>query len=160
MANPRRTSVQSQPQSPNPPLLPLSASSSDPTHFSSSSSFFNSLSLFLKRPQAFPFLLSIFVLLTWLSLRFQRSNSPHHYSSSQFQDPNLSTNHDLDANLARFSAVEVPSAIAKDKRGWLVDPVRLALENGIHGEFLNFFCVGEMGFYVLMGPCDLIVTMG
>lgn len=143
MANPRRTSVQSQPQSQNPPLLPLSTSS-DETQFPSSS-LFNSLSLFLKRPQAFPFLLSVFVLLTWLSLRFQRPNSPPHYSSN-FQDPKPSRNLDADANLVRFSAVEVPSAIAKDKRGWLVDPVSLALENGIQGgaQFCASVHMGEI----------------
>lgn len=42
--------------------------------------------------------------------------------------------------------MEVPSAISKDKRGWLVDPVRLALKNGIHGgaQFCASVHIGEI----------------
>ncbi|ONK61508.1 uncharacterized protein A4U43_C08F30660 [Asparagus officinalis] len=146
MANPRRQGLQSQPQSPNPPLLPLSSSSSSSDQ-PQTSSILTSVSLFLKRPQAFPFLLSIFVLLTWLSLRLQRPpQTPSYSSSSQFRDSRLSRSLDLDANLVRFNAVEIPSGIAKDKRGWLVDPVSLALENGIHGgaRFCASVHVGEI----------------
>lgn len=142
MANPRRSTIQSQPQSPNPPLLPLSISSSSSDQAQlPSPSVLNSLFVFLKRPQAFPFLLSIFVLLTWLSLRFERPTS-----LPRFQDPKLSRNLDVAANLVRFSAVEVPSAIAKDKRGWLLDPVSLALQNGISGgaQFCASVHMGEI----------------
>lgn len=131
MANPRRPSLQSQLQAPNPSLLPLSSPSDQPQ--TPSSSLLTSLSLFLKRPQAFPFLLSIFVLLTWLSLRFQRPPSNPSYAPPFQESSESSRVSDGDANLVRFSGVEVPSAIARDKRGWLVDPVSLALENGIHG---------------------------
>lgn len=42
--------------------------------------------------------------------------------------------------------MEVPSAIAKDKRGWLVDLVSLALENGIQGgaQFCASVHMGEI----------------
>lgn len=43
-----------------------------------------------------------------------------------------------DANLVKFHSLS--SDIAKDKRGWLIDPVSLALKSGISGScFLSTF---------------------
>ncbi|XP_021901257.1 uncharacterized protein LOC110817144 [Carica papaya] len=97
----------------------------------------SSLSLvlhFLKKPQAFPILLSIFVLLTWLSLRLQRSaqfSSP----SNHPHDAQQKWSHDEDddkANLVRFKSA-IPSLIRKDNRGWLLNPVSLAIDSRIQG---------------------------
>ena len=113
MANPRRAialHVQTQ-----PPPLPTSAAALPPH-----SSLASSLLHFLKRPASFPFLLSLFVLLTWLSLRFHRPSPP----------PSLGGRptvvHDPQANLVRFPAELHPTPIARDGRGWLLDPVAAA----------------------------------
>ncbi|KAL6272245.1 hypothetical protein ACE6H2_022937 [Prunus campanulata] len=122
MANPRRNSQ----------------SSENPFH-SQSIQFSSALVHFLKKPHAFPFLLSIFLLLTWVSLRLQHSSylssAPSH--SSKDKDNRLthkkwSQLSDSSANLIRFSS-GFPSRIAKDKRGWLLDPISLALDSGISG---------------------------
>ncbi|KAL6534709.1 hypothetical protein OROGR_013384 [Orobanche gracilis] len=66
MANPRRTSYASS-------QLPIS----DPTPqfqsqtHQSAATLLNLLRVFLKKSHVFPFLLSIFLLLTWVSFRFQ-----------------------------------------------------------------------------------------
>lgn len=105
----------------------------------------NSLKFFLKKPHSFPFLLSIFLLLTWVSLRFQRHsrNSSSFSSSSSSMGSSFSTNRQLHggemnsaANLVRFYSLS--SDIAKDKRGWLIDPVSLALQSGISGFLISF----------------------
>ncbi|KAL6539706.1 hypothetical protein OROHE_011477 [Orobanche hederae] len=129
MANPRRTSYSwSQ--------LPIS----DPTPqfqsqtHQSAATLLNSLKVFLKKPHAFPFLLSIFLLLTWVSLRFQ-----HRYSNPSFQQSTYTAVNeknggyvkDSDSNLVKFHSLS--SLVMKDKRGWLVDPVSLALDAGISG---------------------------
>ncbi|XP_074276735.1 uncharacterized protein LOC141637739 [Silene latifolia] len=75
----------------------------------------------LKKPQAFPVLLTIFIFLTWVSLRFQHSSSsiPQKWSREI----------DLKANLVRFSS----SYLSKDKRGWLLNPISAALDARISG---------------------------
>ncbi|KAG9454929.1 hypothetical protein H6P81_007833 [Aristolochia fimbriata] len=117
MANPRRTSN--------------SGSEAPQTQYLS----FSSVVYFLKKPQAFPFLLSIFVFLTWVSLRFQQ---PNHVSSSQSehsseQGRQWKMEADRLANLVRFSSRKFPSDIIKDERGWLLNPVTLAQQAGISG---------------------------
>ncbi|PON89755.1 RmlC-type cupin [Trema orientale] len=95
--------------------------------------YLSSLLHFLKKPHAFPFLLSIFLLLTWLSLRIQRSPDFSAHSS-----PPQRTRHqwthvdDSRANLRRFTS-GFPSPVAKDQRGWLVNPISLALDSGLLG---------------------------
>ncbi|KAG2689853.1 hypothetical protein I3843_09G157000 [Carya illinoinensis] len=118
LANPRRNSYPSG-QSSEGPMFQSSS------HSHSISSF---VLHFLKKPHAFPFLLSIFLFLTWLSLRLQHAShfSPTSYELKSSQDD------DNAANLVRFSS-GFPSPLAKDKRGWLLDPVSLALHSGILG---------------------------
>ncbi|KAL6509063.1 hypothetical protein OROGR_023170 [Orobanche gracilis] len=129
MANPRRTSYSSS-------QLPIS----DPTPqfqsqtHQSAATLLNSLKVFLKKPHAFPFLLSIFLLLTWVSLRLQ-----HRYSNPSFQqstytavdEKNGGYVKDSECNLVKFHSLS--SLVMKDKRGWLVDPVSFALDAGISG---------------------------
>ncbi|KAF8398146.1 hypothetical protein HHK36_017072 [Tetracentron sinense] len=120
MANPRRNSYSNN-QTPENQLQSQSFSLS-------------SLIFFLKRPHAFPFLLSTFLLLTWVSLRLQHS---HHFSSPQKPQSSRgnqkwSREEDENANLVRFSS-RFPSQISRDKRGWLLDPVSVALQAGISG---------------------------
>nr|XP_010922109.1 uncharacterized protein LOC105045504 [Elaeis guineensis] len=134
MANPRRTSLQLQQQNPTLPFSDPPPSPPPPP----CSSTLSAVAVFLKRPQAFPILLSVFVLLTWLSLRLQSPGGGafrlrSHASPSQAQGQGS----DIDANLVRFSAVEFPSQIARDWRGWLLDPVTVAREAGIHGGALD-----------------------
>ncbi|KAE8125065.1 hypothetical protein FH972_019902 [Carpinus fangiana] len=83
---------------------------------------------YLKKPQAFPFLLSVFLLLTWLSLRLQHSSN---FSAPSF-DNKWSKEDDTKANLVRFSS-GFPSTLAKDNRGWSLNPISLALHSGISG---------------------------
>ncbi|KAJ4796094.1 hypothetical protein LUZ62_047340 [Rhynchospora pubera] len=130
MANPRRSALQT--TTTNPTLLPSFSDASPPPPSSVSRSL-SSFAHFLKKPTAFPFLLFVFVLLTWLSLRF-------HHPTSLASDPGGSvsgSNSDADANLVRFSAAVLPSLIAKDKRGWLVDPIAAAREAGLNGGALD-----------------------
>ncbi|KAK6925328.1 hypothetical protein RJ641_009654 [Dillenia turbinata] len=90
-----------------------------------------SILFFLKKPQAFPFLLSFFLLLTWLSLRLQNSSRfsspPQFHASTHTRDEE-----DLNANLVRFPSA-FPSQITRDKRGWLLDPITLARDASISG---------------------------
>ncbi|XP_073008440.1 uncharacterized protein [Typha latifolia] len=138
MANPRRLSLQTQNSNP-------SISLPDPSnpHQSPSFSSFSSLAIFLKKPSAFPFLLSVFILLTWLSLRFSPSSSSRLRSSLSGGAAAVTGgsegggDFDADANLVRFSAVEYPSQIARDHRGWLLDPVAAARKAGIRGGALD-----------------------
>jgi len=121
MANPRRAialHIQTQ-----PPPLPTTAAALPPH-----SSLASSLLHFLKRPASFPFLLSLFVLLTWLSLRF------HHPSPPPSLGGRPSVVHDPEANLVRFPAELHPTPIARDRRGWLLDPVAAARDAGLPGE--------------------------
>ncbi|XP_027352882.1 uncharacterized protein LOC113863482 [Abrus precatorius] len=74
---------------------------------------------FLQRPHSIPFLLTLFFFLAWISLRMQRVSHP-------LPTP---TTTDITANLVRF----LPSNVAKDTRGWLLDPLSLALASGVSG---------------------------
>ena len=141
MANPRRNSQ----------------SSENPFHSQSLNLSYSSLILhFLKKPHALPFLLSIFLLLTWASLRLQHSSYlssiPSHINknwSQQHDDHKpLKTMDDSKANLVRFGS-GFPSPIAKDKRGWLLDPISLALDYGISGLF-TVFHLRVLSIYVPM----------
>ncbi|KAG8367755.1 hypothetical protein BUALT_Bualt16G0105800 [Buddleja alternifolia] len=129
MANPRRTSYI------NPNQLPISEPfpqfQSQTPH--TAATILNSLKIFLKKPHAFPFLLSIFLLLTWISLRFQRrdSNPYLRQSSYSMDDKNGGFLKDSNANVVKFSSFS--SLVMKDKRGWLIDPVSLAMDAGVPG---------------------------
>lgn len=119
MVNPRRSSYVSSGQSSENP-------------FQTQSFSLSSILNLLKKPQAFPFLLSIFILLTWVSLKFQHSS---HFSPLYQNPKKWSKDEDLKANLVRF----LPSKLAKkDKRGWLLNPVAAALDAGISGINLSF----------------------
>ncbi|KAL2482971.1 hypothetical protein Fot_44415 [Forsythia ovata] len=134
MANPRRTSYS------NSNLLPIS----DPVNpFQSQSpqtaaTLLTSLKLFLKKPHAVPFLLSFFLFLTWISLRFQHYSSNPSFHQSAY-DSNRVTLHgenggydiNSDANIVKFPSFS--SIVMKDKRGWLINPVSLALDTAISG---------------------------
>lgn len=117
--------------SPNPNPNPRRNSYSNTVNSDNSSRLMN----FFKRPHAFPFLLSVFLLLTWLSFRLQHSS---HFSPSSRElhkaKEKLSSKDDDDrkANLVRFKS-DLPSLILKDKRGWLLNPVSLALNSGVKG---------------------------
>ncbi|CAN1140847.1 hypothetical protein LINPERPRIM_LOCUS25094, partial [Linum perenne] len=100
--------------------------------FSTSSSFSSSpilisLKHWLKKPHAFPFLLSAFLLLTWLSLLLQ-------HSSLSWLDARIGDcrkfDDDWDVNLVRFGS---GSGIVKDDRDWLLDLVSLALKHMLKG---------------------------
>ncbi|KAK4777481.1 hypothetical protein SAY87_017668 [Trapa incisa] len=126
MANPRRGSY------PLPHITVSLESTVPSTIFAQRNPLFSSSAVihFLKKPHAFPFLLSIFLFLTWISLRLQRPSS--HFSSSPHLRDDIvkwSKEDDSRANLVRFSA----SGLAKDKRGWLVNPVSLLHDSGIAG---------------------------
>ncbi|KAL9425185.1 hypothetical protein AB3S75_032174 [Citrus x aurantiifolia] len=88
---------------------------------------------FLKRPQAFPFLLSIFVLLTWLSLRLQHSSSQFELNKNNHEKWSSTKDDDVKANLVRFKSDHLPSLILKDRRGWLLNPISLAIDAGVKG---------------------------
>ncbi|KAJ6747698.1 hypothetical protein OIU74_030041 [Salix koriyanagi] len=101
----------------------------------------SSLKHFLKKPLAFPLLLSIFLLLAWICLRLQHSSSS--LSSSNLHEIKSSQEEDEKANLIKFKSGFLSS---KDKRGWLLDPVSIALEYGIKGGAVSCFSihVGEI----------------
>ncbi|CAK7340324.1 unnamed protein product [Dovyalis caffra] len=111
MANPRRNSY--------------SNSTENPFQLQNHSRI-SSIKHFLKKPHAFPFLLSIFLFLAWVSLRLQHSSSRLSSSNSL----HWSKEEDEKANLIRFKSGFLSS---NDKRGWLLDPVSIALESGIKG---------------------------
>ncbi|KAI4363945.1 hypothetical protein MLD38_020100 [Melastoma candidum] len=142
MANPRRSSSVSADS--GGPQLPVHVQ----LHRNALSS--SSLLHFLKKPHAFPFLLSVFLLLTWISLRLQTSSSSSS-SSPLFMD-RFSREDDLKANLVRFSAEGV-SRIVRDKRGWMVNPVTVAVDSGITGGAVNCVSthVGEIRPGVMRG---------
>ncbi|KAH9603316.1 hypothetical protein KSS87_013412 [Heliosperma pusillum] len=85
-------------------------------------SLFSILNL-LKKPQVFPLLLTFFIFITWVSLRFQ------HSSSIPLNSQKWSREFDLKANLVRFSS----SYLSKDNRGWLLNPISAALDAHISG---------------------------
>lgn len=117
MANPRRNSYSTN----------QSVDGSFQSQTQSSSSL-SSLKHLLKKPHALPFLLLLLLLLTWVSLRLQYSSRFRHQQLGQ----DAHRDDDSKANLVRFKS-GLPSAIVKDKRGWLLDPVSLALQFGVRG---------------------------
>lgn len=133
MANPRRTSYASYPLPISDPI-PQFQSQTPQTAVT----LLTSLKVFLKKPHAFPFLLSVFLLLTWVSLRLQHSysSSSLHQSSYTASDKDGGFFKDPRANVVKFSSVS--PLVMKDKRGWLIDPVALALDAGVLGSFYSF----------------------
>ncbi|EXC30771.1 hypothetical protein L484_027946 [Morus notabilis] len=134
MANPRRSSYSLNITTNNQ----SSGSAENPLQFHGQSSTSSSFSLsylsllhFLKKPHAFPFLLSVFLLLTWVSLRIQRFSRSSAENSPRFRHPWTHFD-DSQVNLRRFPS-GFPSPIANDKRGWLINPVSLALDSGVSG---------------------------
>ncbi|KAL1126363.1 hypothetical protein V6Z11_A13G106700 [Gossypium hirsutum] len=121
MANPRRNSYSTN----------QSVDGSFQSQTQSSSSL-SSLKHLLKKPHALPFLLLLLLLLTWVSLRLQYSSRFRHQQLGQ----DGHGDDDSKANLVRFKS-GLPSAIVKDKRGWLLDPVSLALQFGVRGQMLT-----------------------
>ncbi|XP_065853190.1 uncharacterized protein [Euphorbia lathyris] len=106
-------------------------------------SILSSLKHLLKKPHAFPFLLSIFLFLAWLCFRLQPSSphfTPAHLHSNH--DLKWSKHDDLKANLIRFKH----DSISKDNRGWLLNPLTLALDSGIKGGAVSCasFHVGQI----------------
>ncbi|CAH8360474.1 unnamed protein product [Eruca vesicaria subsp. sativa] len=104
---------------------------------------FSPLINLLKKPQAFPLLLSFFLFLTWITLRLQHSSSHLSSSSSHSKSAVKSRRNHLNpdsevvdeddkANLVRFDTTSL-SAVRKDDRGWLLDPVALARDSRLHG---------------------------
>ncbi|KAL9255395.1 hypothetical protein AKJ16_DCAP09575 [Drosera capensis] len=92
----------------------------------------SSLSNLLKKPHAIPFLLSIFLFLTWVSLRIQRS------SSSGFYDTRDSVKWRGEGEMGRANLVKLGRGeMERDKRGWILDPVGAALEAGLSGGAVN-----------------------
>ncbi|CAL5435447.1 unnamed protein product [Camellia sinensis] len=136
MANPRRNSysVFSNNQTSDTNNNPSSSSSQVQTLTTLSS-----LKLFLKKPHAFPFLLSLFLLLTWVSLRLQHSahfSSPPHLTHPRQWSRDRVDDDDHKVNLLRFSSA-YPSRITKDNRGWLLDPISVARNAAISGGAVN-----------------------
>lgn len=96
----------------------------------------------LKKPQAFPILLSFFLFLTWISLRLQHSShvssSSSHPKSTLNSHPDLKVFDDDDkVNLVRFGLASLSPA-RKDDRGWLLDPVILARDSQLKGSSDRF----------------------
>ncbi|KAL6616254.1 hypothetical protein ACP70R_038524 [Stipagrostis hirtigluma subsp. patula] len=120
MANPRRAIAL---HIPTASPLPTTGASPPPPP----SSLTSSLLHFLKRPASFPFLLSLFVLLTWLSLRFHQPSPPPSLGGRP------AVTREPQANLVRFPAALHPTPIAPDGRGWLLDPVAAARDAGLPG---------------------------
>ncbi|XP_019103826.1 uncharacterized protein LOC104889657 isoform X2 [Beta vulgaris subsp. vulgaris] len=125
MVNPRRSSYVSSGQSSENP-------------FQTQSFSLSSILNLLKKPQAFPFLLSIFILLTWVSLKFQHSS---HFSPLYQNPKKWSKDEDLKANLIRF----LPSKLAKkDKRGGAVSCASVHVgeirPGGIRGNHRHYTC--------------------
>ncbi|KAK8950988.1 hypothetical protein KSP39_PZI004237 [Platanthera zijinensis] len=118
MANPRRSSFHLNNHHSTLPLSnhpPLAAAAS-----------LSSIAAFLKKPSAFPFLLSLFLVLTWLCLRIQHSPGSLHFRAQTMGGIEA----DVHANLARFS---VSQLISRDRRGWLLNPIKIAQDADIHG---------------------------
>ncbi|XP_048138139.1 uncharacterized protein LOC115731528 isoform X2 [Rhodamnia argentea] len=124
MANPRRPSYSAA----GGPAISLEGAQASPAALAQRSAFSSSsLVHFLKKPLAFPFLLSAFLLLTWISLRLQSSSSASRFASSRDSERSREED-DRKANLVRF-----PLGSFSDKRGWLLDPTSVALDSGIRG---------------------------
>ncbi|MBA0568540.1 hypothetical protein Golob_006031, partial [Gossypium lobatum] len=136
MANPRRNSYSTN----------QSVDGSFQSQTQSSSSL-SSLKHLLKKPHALPFLLLLLLLLTWVSLRLQYSSRFRYQQLGQ----DGHGDDDSKANLVRFKS-GLPSAIVKDKRGWLLDPVSLALQFGVR-EFTKIWMPYSVPF--TPSKCDL-----
>lgn len=131
MANPRRISLAN---TNNNQSSIFANQTSTPTHANSTSS---RIIHFLKKPHAFPFLLSVFLFLTWLSLKLQHSNSRFSPPTPTLARAQQTLNrHDYEddakAGLVRFPS-GFPSPLAKDTRGWMLDPISLALTHHLSG---------------------------
>ncbi|KAM4091481.1 hypothetical protein ACJW30_09G139000 [Castanea mollissima] len=131
MANPRRNSLAN--TNSNQSSI-FANQTSTPTHANSTSS---RIIHFLKKPHAFPFLLSVFLFLTWLSLKLQHSNSRFSPPTPTLAHAQQTLNHhdyedDAKAGLVRFPS-GFPSPLAKDTRGWMLDPISLALTHHLSG---------------------------
>lgn len=139
MANPRRNTLATNFQIP----ISVSINPDNTNPFQSQTlTAISSLKHFFKKPHSIPFLLSIFLFLTWVSLRLQHHPSAHlpsSYTSEQHRKKwgNGAADDDRSANLVRFAGSGFPSPIAKDKRGWMVDPISLALKAGLSGGALT-----------------------
>ncbi|XP_072060435.1 uncharacterized protein [Arachis hypogaea] len=81
---------------------------------------------FLQRPLSLPFVLTIFIFFTWISLHF------HTASKASSSSLHWTAIHDINANLLRFRS-GISSKILKDERGWLLDPLSLASASDISG---------------------------
>ncbi|KAM7517983.1 hypothetical protein LguiB_016945 [Lonicera macranthoides] len=137
MANPRRSSYSSSTINNHQISIPP-PSDNNSTNSTSNLLLFQSQTLtrmkfFLKKPHAFPFLLSIFLFLAWISLRFHSYSHQQKWTSSIAREEVL--DEDGKANLVRFTSSS--SSIAKDKRGWLLDPLSVANNAGISGGALT-----------------------
>ncbi|CAA2975093.1 uncharacterized protein LOC111383754 [Olea europaea subsp. europaea] len=131
MANPRRISYSNSSQLPISEPINQFQSQTPQT----AANLLNSLKFFLKKPHAVPFLLSFLLFLTWVSLRFQRysSNPSFHQSAYDSNGVALHGGYDKysDANIVKFPSFS--PIVMKDKRGWLINPVSLALDAAITG---------------------------
>lgn len=138
MANPRRSSFSGQiPFSDGGNPYPAQAQAQTRTQ-----KLLNSLKQFLKKPHAFPLILSALLFLTWLSLRLQFQHNPNdylHVSRRSFKNDK-----DHLVNLVRFSSSS--KQIMKDERGWMMDPISVALHYGISGGAISceFAHLGEI----------------
>nr|GMD39937.1 uncharacterized protein LOC109181580 [Ipomoea batatas] len=113
MANPRRTTLF--PATGTHHQLPVSTAGGGGDQ--SPATLVSSLKSFLKKPHAIPFLLSFFLLLTWVTLRFQRPSE--HFPSMGLGSGmgimgrrHWSSDDDNSANLVRFPASS--PLVAKD----------------------------------------------
>ncbi|CAH1420323.1 unnamed protein product [Lactuca virosa] len=131
MANPRRISYPS-----NTEIPIFNTEINNPLQSQTLAARLSRLKFFLKKPQAFPFLLSIFLILTWVFLRIQQRNSQFPSipttSNTNIRRFSFDNDEDHDANIIRFSSGFL-SPITKDNRGWMLDPVSIALNSGIAG---------------------------
>ncbi|XP_062111853.1 uncharacterized protein LOC133823221 [Humulus lupulus] len=137
MANPRRSSYSNPTNISDSPSLQIQVqqhSQSQSQSLSlSQSPWYLSLLHFLKKPHAFPFLLFVFLLLTWLFLRIQRSSYLSTHSPRLLPAPHQWSHvDDSRAKLRRFF-YGFPSPVSKDQRGWLINPISLALDSGLLG---------------------------
>ncbi|KMZ62421.1 hypothetical protein ZOSMA_467G00140 [Zostera marina] len=116
------------------PKRPAATNSLDQTHYNREDfiSSFSKLIILLKQPVlAFPFLLFILVILTWISVQFHHTSSVVHTTTRHSYFTKILSSDDV--NLVRFSTVKFPSKIFKDPQGWIFDPLTITLEAGISG---------------------------
>ncbi|XLT14740.1 hypothetical protein HN51_060430 [Arachis hypogaea] len=110
---------------------------------------------FLQRPLSLPFVLTIFLFFTWISLHF------HTASKASSSSLHWTAIHHINLNLLRFRS-GIPSKILKDECGWLLDPLSLAYASRISGGAIT--CVmqekSDQKSYgeVTIGSDDIIVA--